>query len=31
MPGPATDIASRGEEVVMTDGPYDESKEFLAG
>jgi hypothetical protein len=30
-PDPATTIDSRGAEVVITDGPYLESKEYLAG
>ena len=30
-PDPATVIDNRGDEVVFTDGPYVESKEYLAG
>ena len=30
-PEPATVIDNRGDEVVFTDGPYVESKEYLAG
>ena len=30
-PGPATVIDGRGKEPVLTDGPFLESKEFLAG
>ena len=30
-PGTATVIDNRGEEAVLTDGPFVESKEFLAG
>ena len=30
-PGPATVIDNRGEEAVITDGPFLESKEYLAG
>jgi hypothetical protein len=30
-PDPATVIDNRGEEVVITDGPFVESKEYLAG
>jgi hypothetical protein len=30
-PDPATTIDNRGSEVVITDGPYLESKEYLAG
>jgi hypothetical protein len=30
-PDPATVIDNRGEEVVFTDGPFVESKEYLAG
>jgi hypothetical protein len=30
-PGPATVIDNRGEEAIFTDGPFVESKEYLAG
>ena len=30
-PDPATTIDNRGEKVLITDGPYVESKEYLAG
>jgi hypothetical protein len=30
-PGPATVIDNRGEEAIVTDGPFVESKEYMAG